>query len=88
MKPGEMEQFLAAWRPVRAIREQYGFVVLFALIDGEHDEFVWAVAHDGDFAVAEAAYYASPERAALRADPAAHIAVPHVAMVRPELLPG
>jgi hypothetical protein len=86
IKPGEMDQFLAAIRPAFAVREQYGFVVAFALVDDENNEFVWAVTHDGDFAAAEQSYYASPERAALPANPADHIAVLHVGMVRAERL--
>jgi hypothetical protein len=47
---------------------------------------VWAVTHDGDFATAEAEYYASPERAALPANPAEFIDVMHLGMVRVERL--
>ena len=73
IKPGEMEAFLEAVRAAFVVREQYGFGVAFALIDEERNEFTWAVTHDGDFAAAEAEYYASPERAALPANPADHI---------------
>ena len=65
---------------------QYGFTVEFALIDDEHNEFTWAVSHDGDFAAAEKSYYESPERAALPVNPADHIAVIHLAMVQVEKL--
>ena len=68
IKPGEMEPFLEAFGPRSSVREQYGFGVAFALVDEERNEFAWAVTHDGDFAEAEAAYYASPERAALPAN--------------------
>ena len=50
IKPGEMDDFVAAWRGVVPVREQYGFAVAFAVIDREQNEFVWAVTHDGDFA--------------------------------------
>jgi hypothetical protein len=86
IKPGEMEQFLAAVRAAFVVREQYGFGVEFALVDDERNEFVWAVSHDGDFPAAEAAYYASPERAALPVNPADHIEVMHLGMVRVERL--
>jgi hypothetical protein len=43
-----------------------------------------AVSHEGEFATAEADYYASPERAALPANPADFIDVMHLAMVRVE----
>jgi hypothetical protein len=84
ISPGAMDTFLAAWRAATVVRRQYGFEILFAYVDEERNEFVWAVAHDGDFAAAEAKYYAAPERAALPADPRDSIAVQHVAMVRPE----
>lgn len=81
-----MDQFLAAIRDAFVVREQYGFAVAFALVDEERNEFVWAVTHDGDFAAAEQEYYSSAERAALPANPADHIAVLHVGMVRAERL--
>ena len=87
IKPGEMDAFVAAWRGVVPVREQYGFTVAFAVIDRVQNEFVWAVTHVGDFASAEQAYYGSPERAALPANPADHIAVAHVELVEPLLLP-
>jgi L-ascorbate metabolism protein UlaG (beta-lactamase superfamily) len=86
IKPGEMEQFLEAVRAAFVVREHYGFQAAFALIDEERNEFTWAVAHDGDFAAVEAEYYASPERAALPANPADHIAVMHLGMVQVEKL--
>ena len=86
IKPGEMAAFLDAVRGAFPIREQYGFSIEFALIDEERNEFTWAVSHDGDFATAEAAYYDSPERAALPVNPADHIAVMHLAMVKVEKL--
>ena len=86
IKSGEMETFLEAVRGAFVVREQYGFAVAFALVDEERNEFTWAVSHDGDFAEAEAAYYASPERAALPANPADFIDVMHLGMVRVERL--
>jgi hypothetical protein len=86
IKPGEMEAFLEAIRGAFVVREQYGFRVAFALVDEERNQFVWAVTHDGDFEAVEAEYYASPERAALPANPADHIAKVHVGMVRVERL--
>ena len=82
---GEMEQFLAAWRGIVPIRESFGFRVEFAFVDPEQNQFVWAITHDGDFAAAEAAYYASPERANVALNPADHIAAMHLSMVhRPD----
>ena len=45
-----------------------GFDVLGPWV-GEDDRFVWLVGHE-DLEAADAAYYASPERAALDPDPA------------------
>ena len=86
IKPGAMQPFLDAVRAAFPVREQYGFTVHFALVDEERNEFVWAVSHEGDFEAAEAAYYASPERAALPANPADFIDVMHLGMVKPERL--
>jgi hypothetical protein len=80
---GEMDRFLVAWRGVVPIRAQYGFRVEFAYVDAEANEFVWAITHDGDFAAAETAYYASPERAAVDPNPLDHIALMHLSMVTP-----
>ena len=63
VEPGRMDDFLAWWPSVIEPRSKHGMRVLFAYADDEHSEFVWAVAHDGDFDAAEAAYTASPERA-------------------------
>lgn len=62
--PGEMDIFVDWWQSIVGPREKYGFRVLFAFADEETHEFVWAVAHDGDFEAAEAEYMVSPERAA------------------------
>lgn len=62
---GEMDEFLAWWRQVLPVRRLYGFRLLFAFVDRERNEFLWAVSHDGDFDRAEIAYNDSPERAAV-----------------------
>ena len=81
IRPGEMEAFVAWWHGVVPVREQYGFRVLFALVDEPADEFVWAVAHDGDFDEAERVYNASPERAAVFEGTPARIAEAFVSKV-------
>jgi len=66
MEPGRLADFLAWFPTLVPVREQYGFRLLFALADTEHETFTWAVAHDGDeadFLEEEATYNASPERA-------------------------
>ncbi len=56
---------LAEWFPrIIPVREKFGFTVDFAYVDREHNEFVWAVSHPGDFEGALARYNDSPERAA------------------------
>jgi hypothetical protein len=68
VEPGRMADFLAWFPALRPVREQFGFTLLFALADTEHDTFTWAVEHDGDeaaFREVEATYNASPERAAV-----------------------
>ena len=67
--PGELETFVREWREhVRPLRESLGFEVLGPWV-GEDDRFVWIIGHE-DLEAADAAYYASPERAALDPDPA------------------
>ena len=63
IEPGRMDDFVAWWPSIVGPRAQYGFRVVFAYADDEHDQFVWAVEHDGDFDTAEKEYVASPERA-------------------------
>jgi hypothetical protein len=66
-EPGGLPAFLSWFPTLLPVREQYGFRVLFALAEAEHETFTWAVALDGDeaaFREVEAAYNASPERAA------------------------
>jgi hypothetical protein len=67
--PGELEAFVREWREhVRPLRESLGFEVLGPWV-GEDDRFVWIIGHE-ELEAADAAYYASPERAALDPDPA------------------
>jgi hypothetical protein len=81
VKPGELSAFLAGWRGLVPIRERFGFRVLFAFSSEDESEFVWAVRHDGDFAEAERAYYADPERNTVGAGVTPHLAATHVSMV-------
>ena len=66
VEPGRMDDFLAWFPALVPVREQYGFRVLFALAEQEHETFTWAVAHEGDeaaFLAAQKTYQDSPERA-------------------------
>jgi NIPSNAP len=73
VKPGELDAWVAEWRAgVKPLREAMGFHVLGPWT-GDGDLFVWLIGHD-DLEAADAAYHASPERAALDPDPARHLA--------------
>ena len=70
---GALEEFVERWtRGVRPLRERHGFTVDGAWVVPEQNRFVWLLSYDGpgSFRDADAAYYASPEREALRPDPA------------------
>ena len=77
IKPGEMAEWIEDWRTlVLPLRRRLGFEVLGAWVSDETDTFAWLLGHDGPDGIeaANAAYYDSPERAALDPDPARHIA--------------
>jgi hypothetical protein len=77
IKPGEMADWLEEWREhVLPLRRRLGFTILGAWVGDDADTFTWLLGYDGPegIAVANAAYYESPERAALDPDPARHIA--------------
>ena len=66
MEPGRLPAFLDWFPKVVAVREQFGFRVLFAYADREAETFTWAVEHGGDadeFRSVEQVYNASDERA-------------------------
>jgi hypothetical protein len=66
MEPGRLADFVAWFPTLLPVREQFGFRVLFALAEAEHETFTWAVALDGDeanFREVERAYQDSAERA-------------------------
>jgi NIPSNAP len=72
VKPGELDDFVDEWRShVLPLRLAVGFRVLGPWVVAD-DRFVWLVGHD-ELDRADAAYYASPERAALDPDPARHL---------------
>ena len=77
ISPGEMEEWIAEWRAhVLPLRQRLGFEVLGAWVSDEASTFTWLLGYEGPdgLAAANAAYYDSPERAALDPDPARHIA--------------
>ena len=77
IKPGEMGPWLDEWkRLIAPLRRRHGFEIVGAWTVNEADRFVWILRYAGPktWQEADAAYYASPERAAIQPDPARHIA--------------
>jgi len=64
------------------LRRLFGFKVVGAWESAETDTFVWIISHD-DFVSADRAYYQSPDRAALKPDPARHILEPRTFFASP-----
>src|SRR3954454_21617315 len=66
LEAGRLPAFLDWFPTIAAVREQFGFRVLFAYADHENETFTWAVERDGDadeFRSVEQDYNASDERA-------------------------
>jgi hypothetical protein len=73
IEPGHLDDFVIAWTAgVLPLRERFGFTVDAAWTVGAESRFVWLLTYVGEesFEVADAAYYGSPERAAVDPDPA------------------
>ena len=86
VKQGEMAAWIDEWsRLIRPLRESLGFRVLGAWASQEDNTFVWLLGYDGrdGYEAADAAYYASPDRAALDPDPARHLAATRQLEVTP-----
>ena len=88
IRRGALDTFEREWRErIVPLRRTFGFEVVGAWASVEDDVFLWVLSHEGDFAAADAAYYASPERAAFDPDPARHIESPRSFLARPLELP-
>lgn len=88
IKPGLLDEFTAFWRAeIVPLRQGFGFAVDGAWSDVETSTFAWIASHD-DFDAAAAAYYASPDRAALTHDPAEYIDAMDLRMVEAVAGPG
>ena len=75
--PGEMTAWVDEWkRLIAPLRQRHGFEIVGAWKVDDADRFVWILRYDGpkSWQDADAAYYTSPERAAMQPDPARHIA--------------
>ena len=72
--PGELDRWVDEWRTHLApLRRACGFEVAGAWRVPEEGRFVWLLVHRGGWAAfeaADAAYFASPERAGFDPDPA------------------
>jgi hypothetical protein len=91
LHPHLTEQFLSWFPTLLPERAKFGFSVLSAHINRETNEFTWIVTRPGDnqsFQEAEAAWFASPERAALFAGQPAFAAEMHISMVETIDLPS
>jgi hypothetical protein len=72
VRDGALDDWTREWREVvLPLRRAHGFEVRGPWLS-EDGRFVWMIGHD-DLAAADAAYYASRERAALDPDPARHV---------------
>jgi NIPSNAP protein len=86
IKPGEMGEWLDEWRRfIAPLRRQAGFEILGAWTIEAENRFVWMLRYHGpkSWQEADAAYYASPERAAIQPDPARHIAKQESWLLKP-----
>lgn len=70
IKAGRLDEFVGLWRNgVLPLRVAAGFRLVGAWVSEDTDEFVWIIGHE-DFEDADAAYYSSDARKALRPNPA------------------
>lgn len=74
MRPGELDRFVSEWRAHLApLRRSLGFEIPSAWTVPDEDRFIWLLVHPQGweaFEAADAAYFASPERASFDPDPA------------------
>jgi hypothetical protein len=74
VREGRLDTFLHAWLAgVPRLRRAHGFEIGAVWVARDANRFFWILSHPGDraeFERADKAYYASPERRALRPDPA------------------
>ena len=74
IRAGELDRWVEEWRTgVAPLRQALGFEIPAAWTVAEENRFIWLLAHPAGwdaFEEADAAYHASPERAALDPNPA------------------
>ena len=87
INPGELPVFTEWWRTrLLPARQAFGFRLEFAVSVPETEEFVWAVSVEGDaaaFAELDAAWTASPERAAAFEGEPKHVAEMDLRLAEP-----
>ena len=79
---------MKAWLPgVYPLHLEHGYKIGRAGVIQDRNEFVWEVSYDGleDWDAKQAAYFGSPERAALDPDPGQYIAKTERWFVNPVL---
>jgi hypothetical protein len=85
IEEGSLGRFVSEWSDqIAPLRRAMGFTIDGAWTIPEESRFVWLLSHAGswqDFATADRAYYASPERARLDPDPARLIVAQSVAQL-------
>jgi hypothetical protein len=73
IRDGVWDDWVSEWHEhVLPLRRAHGFEVLGPWVAPAERRFVWMIGHD-DLDAADAAYYASAERAAIEPDPARHV---------------
>ena len=90
IKAGTMDEWITEWRAnIVPLRRRFGFEVLDAWVSEEASTFAWLLGYDGaeGIEIANASFYASPERVALDPDPARHIVEARELPVRALALP-
>jgi hypothetical protein len=88
IRPGWMDAWIAGWKSgVVPVRQEFGFQVLGAWVDREHDRFIWLLGYSGadGFAAANDRYYESEQRSSLRPEPSELIDEARQVMVDPVL---
>jgi hypothetical protein len=85
IEPGRLDDFMTVWSTwVRPLRRRFGFESAAWTVP-EENLFIWLVTFRGErtFEEADTAYYASPERQAIRPDPAQWIVRNETRWLRP-----
>ena len=89
--PGRLDEWVGRWRAeVVPLRRRYGFRIPASWVDRVAGQHLWVVEYPGpgSFEEANARYWASPERTAMRLDPADFLVAEQIRVVDPVQLPG